>query len=98
MCDKEFFAKNLHGEASDADPPPAWCHYPQILEEGIAFRAAKKVLPASTAALATSSDRYLPSAYTLFNFYHESGMCAAVSEAIDAKQGQMMRNLNLGNR
>lgn len=99
LCDKEYFEKNLIGglehvetdRAQELPPSVEWCQYPHILEEGIVFGAAKKILPSRTAEMATSSAHFLPSAYTLFNYYHESGMCAAVSQVIDDKQSSMMR-------
>lgn len=98
LCSKEYFEKNLWGHAESQtvggeqgmsatkidEDAPSWCQYPQILDEGVVFGAAREVLPSKNKARATCSAEYLPSAYTLFNFYHQSGLCAKVSERIDA--------------
>ena len=84
LCDKEYFEKNFRGGLENVETEECrkvnaeWCQWPNILEEGICFRAAKKILPAGSASMATSSANFLPSAYTLFNFYHQCGMGAAV--------------------
>lgn len=89
-------SKGLAHFGSELPDDTEWCQFPQILEEGIAFRAAHKVLPSRTRALATSSAAYVPSAYTLFMLYQECGMLSAVSEVIDNDTRRLAEQLGVG--
>jgi len=102
LCDKEYFEKNFRGGLENVETefvrklPPSveWCKYPQLLKEGLFHRAGKKMIPSRFIGEDdTVSVEYLPSAHTLFAMYHQSGMCAAVSQVIDDKQGAMAKKV-----
>lgn len=96
LCCEECFVANLKKSTSPGDDDGAackeeeeWKSYPKILEEGVAFTAARKML---TDALRHKIDHstFLPDAYSLYSLYNETGMCAAITACIQDAQSDLL--------
>ena len=98
LCCEECFVANLRSssDGDNDDDRETWKSYPQILEEGVAFTAAREMM---TEALKKSGSKlvrssFLPDAFSLYSLYDESGLCAAVTACIQDAQSDLIETIS----
>mmetsp|Transcript_28713 Transcript_28713/g.83233 ORF Transcript_28713/g.83233 Transcript_28713/m.83233 type:complete len:327 (+) Transcript_28713:85-1065(+) len=98
LCCVECFVSNLKSSGGDERAKEGgedWTSYPNILERGVAFTAARDLLEnASKGKTEIERSCFLPDAYTLYSLYDTCGMCPAITACIQDAQSDLISTVS----